>query len=480
MTTVSQARPRPAAGSPAGWMGLSISLALVLGLAAASNTRAAAALAILTALAAATALKRSSIVIVLMLSVFLETLSLGGVTASRLIAPLALLVLIFEWLRGNAVLRPGPQLIPVVAYSCWALASTLWTNDSAGTISLLASLLIALVYMMSFAMLVDSEDVLRAVLYVTAGASLVVGAYAAATFAGATGSTDDLQGGRAQGAAGDPNFFASLQLIVMPLILVIASDTRKQWLRYLLYAAVLVGLTSILSTLSRGALIALVTMLAILPFIPSRALLGTQRQKALVLLVIAIGTAVLFTRAGFREEVVGRAKTTFVGSGAEGGSSSGSGRGEIWKAARHAASDFPVHGVGFGAFPSVSNEYLLSTPGVNLENFAVREGGIEAHSAYFGTAAELGYIGLALFLSIVFATAYQLRRTAVRAFQAGADFVGRVANACLLSMLAWAMTSLFIETETSRPLWILVGLSLALPRLIARPRTPQARADAQD
>jgi len=39
----------------------------------------------------------------------------------------------------------------------------------------------------------------------------------------------------------------------------------------------------------------------------------------------------------------------FVGSGAEGGSSNGSGRGEIWKAARHVASDHPVQGIGFGA-----------------------------------------------------------------------------------------------------------------------------------
>ncbi len=114
----------------------------------------------------------------------------------------------------------------------------------------------------------------------------------------------------------------------------------------------------------------------------------------------------------------------------------------------------------------MSNDYLLNTPGVDLNRFAVRVGGIEVHSAYFGTAAELGLVGLALFLSIVGMTAYMLRRTAVRAADAGCHFVSRVANACLLSMLAWGMTSMFISSETSRALWILVGFSLALPRLI--------------
>ncbi len=307
-----QARPRPPAASPVVWGAMGATLAVALGLASASNPRAAAALAILTGLAAATALKRSSLLIFLMLSVYLETLSFGGLTASRLIAPLALLVIVFEWLRGNAVLRPGPQLIPVIAYSCWALSSTLWTNDSAATVALLASLCIALVYMAAFGMLLDSEDALRAVLYAIAGAALVVGAYAVASFTG-VGSADELQGGRAQGGAGDPNFFASLQLVALPLILVAASDTRRPWLRYALYAAVVVALVSVLSTLSRGALIALTTMLAILPFIPSRALLGTRREKAVVLLVIVVGLAGLSTRDGFRTEVVGRAKTIFVG-----------------------------------------------------------------------------------------------------------------------------------------------------------------------
>ena len=42
----------------------------------------------------------------------------------------------------------------------------------------------------------------------------------------------------------------------------------------------------------------------------------------------------------------------------------------------------------------------------------------------------------------------------------------RVANALLLSLVGWAIASIFLSSETSRPLWIVVGLALALPKLV--------------
>ena len=95
-----------------------------------------------------------------------------------------------------------------------------------------------------------------------------------------------------------------------------------------------------------------------------------------------------------------------------------------------------------------------------------------AHSAPIGTFAEIGLIGLLLLCGMVVSTGVFLRQTARRAFAAGADFVGRVANALVLSLIGWALSSLFIQTETSRPLWIIIGLALALPRLI-----PARKAD---
>jgi O-antigen ligase len=124
-------------------------------------------------------------------------------------------------------------------------------------------------------------------------------------------------------------------------------------------------------------------------------------------------------------------------------------------------------GVGFGAFISVSNYYLFNTPGVDLGKFPPHASGIEAHSAYIGTTAELGPFGLFLFVGMIVSTGLALRRTANRAREVGAHFLSRMSNALILSLLGWALSSTFIETETARPLWIVIGLSLALPKLVS-------------
>jgi O-antigen ligase len=206
----------------------------------------------------------------------------------------------------------------------------------------------------------------------------------------------------------------------------------------------------------------------LIPFIPARAIFPSPQHKAVIMAFLAVGLLVLFSRPGFRGEVVKRASTIFnQQQAAQSGSSAGSGREEIWKAAEHSIRERPLLGVGFGAFPSVSNDFLYNTPGVDLGKFPPRLHGIEAHSAYIGTTAELGPFGLFLFIGVIVSTMLALRRTAVRARDAGAHFLSRVSNALVLSLIGWAISSMFIETETSRPLWIVIGLSLALPKLVS-------------
>ena len=42
--------------------------------------------------------------------------------------------------------------------------------------------------------------------------------------------------------------------------------------------------------------------------------------------------------------------------------------------------------------------------------------------------------------------------------------------------MTWAVTAVFLSTETARMFWVIVGLSLALPRLLPEP-WGGARAD---
>ena len=463
---------------PGQWVGVAVMSAVAVGGSTALDVKAGVAVTLLIAIGAAVVVNPATILGILMASVFVEAISLGGIAVSRLIAPIALIVVLVELLRGRASVRFGPQLVWVAAYSTLALASALWTVSSSHTVTLLASLVIALTYTLCFAGLLGSERQLRGVLYVLALSSVVVGMVSIASFAGLTTIFNgDLQSGRAQGGVGDPNFFANLQLVAFPVLLVLAADAKRLWQQAAFGFAAIVAITSVLSTLSRGGLIALTLVLLVIPLLRWTALFASPRQKVVILLFLAVGLIGLFSRPGFRLEVTQRVTTLVAGTGeAETGASAGSGRTEIWKGAWTSIRERPLLGLGLGAFPSVSNELMARTPGVNIDAIAAHPQGIEVHSAYLGTAAELGFPGLIFFLGLLVSLGVALRRTAVRARQAGALFLSRISNALVLSLVGWAISSLFISTETARTLWIMVGISLALPKLIDA-HTAAARSD---
>jgi hypothetical protein len=407
--------------------------------------------------------------------VFLEALHFSGVAVTRFFAPAALLFVVLELMRGTARLRGGVQLAWVAAYVAWAVASGLWTVSVSGTEFLLQSLAIALAFMLVFAALPRSEDDIRRLLYVAGFTAALVGGLSVIAFRSPFDlpGLDLLQEGRSQGGVGDPDFFAAMQLVMVPLVLVAASETSNRRLRLGLYVAVLTILASIFTSLSRGAFLA-VAVLGLL-FLVSRPerLFRSRHEKAIALFVVVLGMAAFFSRPYVREEVVSRAETIYAPKTKD--DASGSGRTNLWKAAARTAAENPATGIGYGGFGAISQELLFDTPGVDLDVQQLRDEGdyFVAHNTYLGTVAELGLIGLLLYLGVMVATGISLRRTAGRAAAAGAPFTGRVAHALLLGLASWAVTSFFLSGETARMFWIIVGLSLALPRLLPDHERPR-------
>jgi O-antigen ligase len=435
--------------------------ALCVGGLAAVNTQLALVAAIAILMLMAVILRPASILLLLAASIFLELINIGGLTISRLIAPIALFVIILTALRGDARLRPAAPLYWAIAYSVWALASGFWTVSVAGTVYLLASLAIALVYMLAFAMLLRTRDDLRLVLYVLTVVSVLIGVLSIAAFIGRPIlGFGLLQEGRVQGGTGDPSFFAAAQLIALPLMLVLAAEIERTSLRLLVYAAALVNIASVFSTVSRGGLIQLVVILLLFLAWPARTLFRSPRQKTAAMVAILLGAGVFFVH--YSADLVPRFKTIFL----PGSEQTGSGREWFWLAARKSIDERPVLGLGYGAFVRVSNDLIRDTPGVNLTRFKLRPHGSEVHNAFLGTLTELGVVGLALFGGLLISTALALRRAARKARAVGDEFIGRVASALVIGLLGWCVGSLFIETETSRPIWILIGISLALPAII--------------
>jgi O-antigen ligase len=459
-----------------GWAALATFVALVEAMAAFIDPKLGFAVAVALVVAAVLASRPMLLLPLAIVTVYLEGLTFSGQAVTRLLVPGAFLLLVAEVLRGGGRLRLGAPLFWASAYVLWAASSALWTEAIDGTQFLLQSLAIALVFLGAFTALLNTEEDLRRLLYVLAFISTLMGGLSVLAFAGFFGQDASmiphlelLQAGRSQGAVDDPDFFAAMQIVAVPLVLVLASQEKDRRMRLILFAGVLTLFTSIFTSLSRGGFLGMVLLGIMLLASNPESVFRSRREKSIALLVVALGLAAFFSRPFVRDEVFTRISSIYAPQNKE--DTTGSGRTNLWKAAARTAGEHPITGIGYGSFMYVSEELIYHTPGIDLEVYGGREEGdnFAAHNTYLGTAAEIGITGLVLYLGVILSTLLALRRTATRAFAAGKQFVGRTAHALMLGLVGWAFSTIFLSAETARMFWIIVGLSLALPKLLDEP-----------
>ena len=443
-----QAADRIRTREPVLWAALATGSALVLGGAAVADTVVALAFALGLALVLIVTVRPAALLVILTATVSLSVVTLSGVTISRIAAPLTLLVVLAALIRGAGSLRPAAPLLWVFLFALWAVASGFWSVSPGGTAFQLGSLAIAVVYMLAFASLLSSRSDLDRVLYSFAVTALGVGIF------GIVSSR-----GRAEGISGDANAFALVQVVALPLVIVLASEARRLWARAGLYVVAVTIVVSVLASLSRGGLLTLLAVTLLALTIPARTFFRSRGQKALVILLLCTGAGYGFQTTA--QALPDRIDAIFVQE-----DRTGSGRLNAWRAAWAAIQERPVLGLGYGGFDPSANDLLLRTPGVDLSNQNLRPEGLKAHSTFIGTLAELGVPGLLLLLGILGSTARALWRTARRAHQVGSLFLARAASALLVSLIGWSVGAMFLSAETARTLWIIIGISLALPKLL--------------
>lgn len=433
-------------------------------LAAAAQPEYAIALALALPLGVVVVLRPELLPLVLLATVFAESLSVGGLAISRLAAPLAVLVLVVHVVKHRSVRLPdGPILWAVGAYVAWAAASVLWTVNPSdafgegGTGFAYASLAISLIYMLSFAVLVDSDRDLR---------RLGAGIWALAVAVGLIAIAQYVLGGynRAVAYQGDANFFAALQVLAIPACVVVAGRLRTPLGRLLGYLGVAIVVGSVVVSLSRGGLVALIVVLALVAAQPHRFMFRSVGDKRVALVAAGLGAALLFY--GAFTDLAARSESLFNTA------DEGSGRINLWRAAESGWREHEVHGLGYGSFPSQSNRLLLATPGVNFRAYKLRVGGQVVHNAYIGSAAELGVVGLLLFVMVLLVLFRSIRRSRAAAVEAGDRDLASACTATMIAVLGFALVSLFLSTETDRSLWVMLGLAIAMQR-IARARVEE-------
>jgi O-antigen ligase len=195
-------------------------------------------------------------------------------------------------------------------------------------------------------------------------------------------------------------------------------------------------------TVSRGGLVAFGAAL-----IAGIAMAGKRRGKVVALAVIgavlAVGYFGMFAPAAARERITE--------------SNGGTGRLDIWTVGWRMVQGAPIQGVGAGNFTVVSIHYLIA-PGALLRDDFIVDVPKVAHNTYLEVLAELGIVGLTLFLIVIVFSIACAVRAARYAEQVGDVQMDILARAIVVALVALLAAYAFISREYSKQLWLLLAL----------------------
>jgi O-antigen ligase len=287
-------------------------------------------------------------------------------------------------------------------------------------------------------------------------AAFVGGAIAATLYGLLTGVTVD--GSRLVGALGDPNETAAVMLAAAALAGALATSERLTPPRRAgAVAAAVAALVALAATASRGGLVALAVAALAAVVIGGR---GRPRVTAVVVVggVVVVAWFMLLAPSSSRNHVT----------------SLQTGRTTLWTVAARTIGANPLVGVGNDNFAVISKDYLIQ-PGVTTDAGQVILDPKVAHNIYLELWADLGIVGLALFVGLVL-MAVRAAWATVRLLQrAGRRADEILARALIVAIAGMLVADFFISDLYSKQLFLLLGLA---PAMLAAARRDVRRAVA--
>ncbi|HEX6203188.1 MAG TPA: O-antigen ligase family protein, partial [Thermoanaerobaculia bacterium] len=271
---------------------------------------------------------------------------------------------------------------------------------------------------------------------------------------------DDVFEPRIAGPLGDPNYFAQILLVLVPVALALAwgydswsGGSGRRRLLALGAAGLLVAGTVL--TYSRGAALALALVLGL------AVLVRGIRPRHVVAGVAVVALLWVFAPEGFARRLTTLREVLPGGEEVLRPDSSFAKRRLVTAAAWQMFLDAPLLGVGAGNYGSRFTPYadrvgtdarLYEDPGER--NFP--------HNLYLEIAAETGAIGLAVFALVVVAAFASLVGARRRALARGDPRTAALAEGLGLALVGFLITGLFLHGEFPRYLYLLLGLSAGL------------------
>jgi O-antigen ligase len=361
-------------------------------------------------------------------------------------------------LRGEKIFEDNRFLYLLGVFIIWAGASALWAEHPGPAIAAVTRYIPnAMLFPIFYAAVRERDDALKIV------GAMILGALLGAAF-GVLNPSFGEDPGRLSGALGNANATAASMVVTLVLLGGLTGALRdRPWVRGIVILTLPLPLVFLFMTASRGGLIALIVAL-----VAATVLAGRWRKVMVAIIaMVAIGAVVYFAALA---PPSARERVTHP----EGGT----GRSDIWKVGWRLVEAHPINGVGAGNFVTSTRLFLLKPGLIERDDFILDTPKV-AHNTYLQLAAELGVVGLVLFL----ATALWVFTFAVRAVRkftrAGDIGMAVMAKAVIVALLGYLAGSFFDAREYASDLWLLMSLAPALLAVAQREVARRAAVEAE-
>jgi O-antigen ligase len=280
------------------------------------------------------------------------------------------------------------------------------------------------------------------------------GGYAASAINNISGSSS---GYRVGGPVADPNYYAQMMLVMVPMALDRVWSEKPVMLRFLAVLALGICAFTVILTYSRGGFVSMIVMVVAWLAIFHRGQLKYLLVAAVVALLLINILPVGFTdRINTLSELLpGRASNT----GGVAQDLSLRGRTSEALVALQMFADHPILGVGLGNYPLLYQEYARRF-GLEFRS-EVRQ----AHNLYLEVASETGILGFLSFAVLLWGMFSSIWKAQKALASKGLKSISNMVVAYAFGLLGFLIAALFIHAVYFRNFWVLAGIALAIPRI---------------
>ncbi len=269
------------------------------------------------------------------------------------------------------------------------------------------------------------------------------------------GTVDDY---RSTGPLGDPNFFAQIMVVLVPIALERFFHEKRNILRLAALWSFAVSVLTVIFTYSRGGFLAMIAaIVVVLIFYP-------PKRFQIPFLIFAMILFITMLPPNYVERLAELTDLLPQGSTMRTDERSLQGRLSENLTALEMIKSNPLFGVGLNSFNYLFPQYSKK---LGLALVATER---EAHNLYLEAAAETGIIGFSVLMLVLFSCFQTIFYARKRFINAGMRDYGGMVTGFMAGFVGYLAAAFYIHNAFPRYFYLLIGIALSL-RLVAQNTT---------